>query len=395
MKDFSILDSYPTGWQGWVRYDIGDEFPVPGILKVTFSLSACVRQLDYSEKTQWAFSFQFQNRPSVVAFQKFGLRLYIQPEFPSFTNRPSSSDKTDLGNSLDFQYKDGLLQVLKKSVRLVENGILKSVGVASLKSRDLIIRNDYRAIHEMYEYFRFASTQLSKDVDRQEDMQRLPEGDHTAGEVIKAALAPWFALRERERERGYNDVASVLSFFSLLEHVLVLLLPLSQNNISVDIDTFIGLPLTDKWTAIFSNASPIDSRMREKVFQIADKYRNFYSHGGVSKRGKSAYFTVPTIGSIPMSLSKVKNDVYFPFLEIASGSNLVEIEVFPFFDELELWLKQGSSSFAMRFIEEGFDVPFSKKFVETFLEVTRSEEEFEDWMQTRSEVLDRFHNFES
>lgn len=64
-------------------------------------------------------------------------------------------------------------------------------------------------------------------------------------------LNTFFAKRDLEQYAVYNSLAMIDSYFSRLEHILVLALPFSKNNKEYDIKKFIGEFWFKKYSEVF------------------------------------------------------------------------------------------------------------------------------------------------
>jgi hypothetical protein len=396
MQNFDRLDDFPNRWTLLDKVKLSEDFPYPENVLITLILSYRVSFLYPLDKMKWACGLLYKGLPCAIALQKSGLRLYMSPshadkavQVASQSNRIGSiKAETSLGSAL--------VAELKKAVSFVEKNFIEELFDESTVADSIFLRNDYQALKEMYLYFRNNSVENSES--RQGDSQRefgYQDRDQVSAKLeIAQILTPWFEKRERFRKKGYYEFVAVIAFFSLLEHILVLLMPLSPEASKLSMHNFLKKDFRRKWDLIFTGEDAENRRIREEVFHVAEKYRNLFSHGGVAKGGRSLYVSLQGIGIITNPLFKRNGDSALPFIEFLPDDPAVDSDVFPFFDKLEHWLTTSSARFGMKFIEEGLDIPHSQKFASEFVALSKDDAEFESWLRLRSEMTDRASNFE-
>lgn len=396
MKNFERLDSFPSSWTSWDKIKLSEDFQYPEYVLITLVLSHRVLSLDPLDKMRWACGFLYKGVPCAIALQKTGLRLFTFSQNVD-TIELTRSQIAHTGQSVsgsDFQ--SALIAELKGALNFVEKRFIEELFIESATTDSIFLRNDYQSLKEMYLYFREKSeeySQGSKGSIKPEFRDNGGVGVSTKLEIAEI-FAPWFEQRERFRKKGYYEFAGVLAFFSLLEHILVLLMPLSPEASKLSLHEFLKNDFKTKWDLIFTEKDALNLEMRQEVLHIAEKYRNLFSHGGVAKSGRSLYVSLRGIGIITNPLFKRNRDPSLPFIEFLPENPTVDSDVFPFFDEIELWLAKSSARFGMKFIEEGLDIPHSREFASEFVERSKDEEEFDDWLSLRSEMTDRATNFE-
>ena len=385
MKDFSLLEPFPESWPNWTGVNLNEEFPNPEYLQITLILSTLTSPVRIGEKTRWAYGFIFKGVPCVISLQKFGLRLYVRTE------------KVATQEAKNADVQGFLIAALRKAVKYVKRQYISAFFEEISESDTLVLRNDYHPIRNMYQYFRDAAAGASEThrADDSESIEGVRESEVPILGSTKEFLAPWFEDRERFRNKGYYEFAAVLAFFSLIEHVLVLLVSLSSSAFDQPLAGFIKMELKAKLNVIFVKGDPDSDMMRSKLLAIADKYRNFFAHGGITKGGRATHVHLKGIGPVANPAFKLNRDPSLPFIEFLPNKPTIDSEVFPFFDEFEKWLAQGPTRFEMKFINDGMDILYDKKFLVRFLEACSDESTFDDWLRERSLATDRLINFES
>ena len=387
MEEFSILDPFPPSWLAWNRHNIDDEIKHPEWLYASLALSERASALATTDKMRWASGFCYRGTACVVTLQKFGLRLYI-----------SGGDSLHKDESSDYSpatIRDSLVAQLQILLGIVEKNVLIPLFREQRTLGEIVIRNDYFAIRNMYEYFRTRSLNW-ENLEAEISILNLSSPDliEPSGSSVAEMLRPYLKKKKQLQYKGYFEFAAILAFFSLLEHVLVLLKPMSIQESQISVNDFIGLSLTKKWVSVFGSSDQEANRMKDDILKISDRYRNFYAHGGVAKGGKSAYVSIPGLGMLSSPDIEQQRQPSFPFIDGKLGGTQIQAKVFPFFDKIEAWLESSALSHGMKYIKEGLNVSFENSFREEILSLTKDDQKFDQWLEMRSQALDRFLNFE-
>lgn len=242
---------------------------------------------------RWARGFSYKGVACVVALQKFGLRLYMAEE--GFTNDQLTSIANDPLSRDENRalFIDSLVIDLKKAVKIVERKLLIPLFAKERERGAIVIRNDYNAIRQMYLYF-------------------------------------------RERAENWEELEAVVRVES-----------------GFATNQFLGLDIWEKWSVVLGKSHQ-SLRLKDKAFKVADKYRNFYAHGGIAKKSQSSYVHIPGVGSLTDPNFGDMRQPIFPFVEPELKQSDVTDVIFPFFDDVEKWLREGGSRFGMNYVGEGY-----------------------------------------
>jgi hypothetical protein len=156
---------------------------------------------------------------------------------------------------------------------------------------------------------------------------------------------------------AYNTLAGVNAYFSLLEHNLVLVLPFVGFDPSDGaLATFIGDRWGEKIKKVFEVGSDADaSRRYNHLHDIAETYRNTYSHGGFDKEGAAVWVHLPDLGALPARLSDIRDAPHFELLPV-DEKDLDEIT--KALAEVDEWLRTAKTKYGIRFAESGLDVAY-------------------------------------
>jgi hypothetical protein len=165
------------------------------------------RSLGRAEKLAWEFPFTFRGRPCSIASEKFGLRLYLG-ENPG-EGQDTEPDIAEAGRTV--------VSKLSAAVRCLERHVLSVLATEQVAAGNLTIHNQAGRLRSTYEYFRRLATDayagrgiLARDYDDRSD--RTPFLDR-------------FRVVAEQAEGLDAAMAMTVAYFSLLEHLLVLVLP--------------------------------------------------------------------------------------------------------------------------------------------------------------------------
>ena len=114
-----------------------DEAPVPSLLKYALTLIG-LKVYGPGEKVARFVNFTYRGEPCVLAYEKFGLRLYLRTEAPEEEARKT-------------QVK--VAKQLRSSMRVVEKVIMDAAPELLGKGEATVV-NQHRSLRRAYEYFR-------------------------------------------------------------------------------------------------------------------------------------------------------------------------------------------------------------------------------------------------
>lgn len=311
------------------------EAPVPVLLRHALALIG----IDYhgpGEKVAWWVDFTYKGYPAELAHQKFGLRLRIGGDVSE-----------EVGRSLLGEMQKKLLS----AVRTVEE-LLTETANDTLNAGEVTVVNQHHALRGAYDYFRGRAT----DPDVIEDVVvkgKSGDGSTWTSITLGANVMATHAF--------HDLVAAISAFVSSLEHDFVLALPFLNFDPATDnLTKIIGDRWGEKWRRVVGHADPQAVRLRERLAQVVERWRNPYSHGGFEKgHAATLYLHTPGLGALPVGLSSVRDSPLFSF----HSASETDIEgVFALFDEIDNYLATTIPD-AMEWIESGLDVRFDTDFV--------------------------------
>jgi hypothetical protein len=343
LRDFG---SGPEGHPGFARSDLNahkyliepGRLPVIGALHIIMRSLIGTYALGRAEKLAWEYVFVFRGRVCSLALEKFGLRLYLEPK-----------DGTD-----EAAEQHAILSKLSAASRSLEKNLLRGVVAEGLTTSQLLVRNQAGSLREMYKYFR----KLAESAYAGDGILARKFDDKHQGELV----TPSFRFMVEREEGLYATVAMIVAYFSLLEHLLVFgLAATAFDPATGSIEEFIGDTLLDKFKAIFEiESDPAARNYYNRLHEVAEKWRNPYSHGGFDKAGGALSITVPGLGAIPVMLSDIRTHPAFHLLPDRENSF---DEVTGLFDELDAWLRQGKIWSGIAWAESGLNISFGADFL--------------------------------
>ena len=135
----------------------------------------------------------------------------------------------------------------------------------------------------------------------------------------------------------HDMIAAISAYVSLLEHHLVLALAFSDFDPSKeDLTEMIGSRWGEKWGRILGKEGEA-GRYWQRLFDVVERWRNPYSHGGFEKgHGATIFLHTPGVNAaVPIGLSRIRNSPLFSFMP--AGETDIS-DVFALFDEIDSFM---------------------------------------------------------
>lgn len=188
-------------------------------------------------------------------------------------------------------------------------------------------------------------------------------------------------------------MAMMDAFFSRLENLLVFSIPFVGLPPEVSsCMTFIALPWADKYKHTFNLNNNIAAlKQYEKLREIKEKYRNPISHGFFQKDNASIFIQMPMVGAVPLNLSIIKDNLHFSLIPISKDTYS---EICASFDSFEEFLRESSLKYALQYAETGLDVAFDTDSIAKYRAASKSEEEFEIFIEGMRRFYDMYMNMD-
>lgn len=147
----------------------------------------------------------------------------------------------------------------------------------------------------------------------------------------------------------------------------------------------------EKMKQVIDMTDPDSKRQFDALHEIAERFRNTYSHGAFGRGGKAAMFVhVPDVGGVPVTLGEfgVRPELLF----VPAVKDDFD-EICGVFDSCEDWLANGPLADGHRWVLEGLDFRFDAKF-RTEIADARSQGRFDEFLSATSEYVDALMNMD-
>ena len=364
LKDFStpITDGPDLVWgsEGQRIPIERHQFPIPNLLLFILH-GVCGFPLGWrGEKMHWCVPFAYKGKDCTIAFEKFGLRLYIEK------SKSEINPKEVLGK-------------LEKAIGSAEKHILSTLAQQQIIDGNITIANHFHRLDGQYHYFR-----------EQAETSFIPQESQKANDPIEGIAEILNRNFSAGRSGSYNALAMIDAYFSRLEHFLVLALPFSNYDRQSDnLVDFVGMVWSDKLKRILNvNESAVQTYYEQLVY-VKEKYRNTFAHGGFEKSGQSFYFHLPKFGAIPASMSGHRESVHFNLFPVENDSFK---SICKLFDEFDNYLKNDALVSAWKLADSGLDLVLEEKKLSEMLAESKDITSFEQWIEREAYMADMYAN---
>ncbi len=350
LKDFESdpdpkVIKVPLGKDVWTVKENRIELPTnlriyhPYIIFIIFVHLKNFKYFGREEKVAWTIPVKFKGHPFILTHRKFG--FYI-------ISNEDGDEITRIGHEA--------ILCIKKAIPYAET-LIEPVITQLVDKGNVTLENKYRAIQSRYQFFRKKAEKEFKQAIKNKGKVKKTE---RKGKGMFASVTTFENLSAKYRLAGNNYATAMLdSYFSLLEHILVLLLPFVPHIKfeQIDLNSFISLNWRDKLKIIIELEKDANAlKLYERLSAIKEDLRNPLTHGYFLKDGNSLYVHMPKVGAIPMNLTKKENHLSYAFF-VVHKTNFDEI--INTFDEFHNYLRTSPSTmFGMKYIEIGLPIAF-------------------------------------
>jgi hypothetical protein len=313
-------------------------------------------------KLDWHCGFTVDGVPCVLASTKWGLRLYLDAVVGD-------------GDAAE-QFAQRVLDKLAAAQRVVNKSVLQPQLAAEIQAGNVTVTNQHAMLRDGYEYFRNgAKGAYAGD-------GRLPP-DNFLVDLIAGAGS---------QEGWWNTLAMVQAYFSLLEHVLIGCLPFTSfDPATEDLVWVIGAKWNEKMKTVVDLTDSESKRQFDALHDIAERFRNTYSHGAFGSKRKAAMFVqVPDVGGVPVTLGEfgVRPELFFVPAVKDDFDRICGV-----FDSCDDWLANGPLADAHKWILEGLNFRFDAQFRADAADA-RSKGRFDEFLSAASMHMDAVENMD-
>jgi len=302
-------------------------------------------EIEYGgEKTAWFIRFNYSNLPYSISLMKSGLLLFGKKDSPETTIK--------------------LLNSLRKTKKYI-NPIYESKSKEKINNREITIRNSYHFLYSRYEF----NLNLFSRIENDDYIYKK--------NMIKDVVLLYAFLNLTE------------SWFGWLEHILILLFPLSNKYMEFDFMKFISSDWTTKFNFVFADHR-ILLKYYNKLKQIKEQFRNTFTHGGIRKNNSEILVHWKGIGAIPYILSDT--DIY-PDIKFQCYSYDFNKEI-DIFNSFHFDLANDDTKLKYMFISSGIDIYCSIDDHKNIVDALKSENQLYDYIEYINREQEAAMNFE-
>lgn len=293
------------------------------------------------EKVAWEIPILFKGKEFVLAHRKFGFDISAFKE---------SKELQDLAVEA--------IEKINIATPLVETVINPKIQ-EQVRLGNITLESKYTSIRSRYIFFR-KKLENKNNHDLIELKSKITNFNWSNFKTSEEAEKSYNEIQRLRNSNSYYLYAMIDSYFSLLEHISVLLIPfLSHIRISeLDFEKFIGQNWKKKLQFILENkVNPGVNRKIEILEEIKENIRNPVSHGYFYKNRKSFYVHMEGLGAIPFTLTKSKTK--YKFSDFSPDFMPIKT-ICKHFDDFDEFLETQKTKFGMRYIKRDLPVAFDK-----------------------------------
>ena len=366
-KDALAGSRYDTGIT-WRKIDIDRSIsPLPYMV---FVCLVVIQDFDYwgqGEKVLWEIPIKYKSYSFNLALRKFGLSLACRDDYP-----PESMVME-------------MLKQLDKAIRISDK-LLQPYAQNQVKNGNVTMANRYIRLNMRYQFFRKKSKEIYSRIDKKQKAMKKGADFHSVTKMISYK-------NKSEREAAYYTIAMLDSYFSRLEHLLVLILPfLGFDHTKDNLVQLMSSTWSYKYKRVFKLRDDKKAKnLYERLASVKEKYRNTITHGDFEKGGASLYFHLIEFGAIPVRMSGFKDSIYYSFLPITLDSYK---QICDLLDEVDDLLITGKTKYGVMFAKSGLDVAFDEKSLSAYSKAMKSDDKFKSLIEEISYEDNKFTNMD-
>jgi hypothetical protein len=235
-----------------------------------------------------------------------------------------------------------------------------------------LIVNRFREFYERYRFFRRLAEKAYLKARKPPRRRRTAKSelDHAVLHITDNMSH----LLSSNREGFFHSTAMVETYFSALEHRLVLIRAFAGAPLAPgELKQILASKWYDKLKAVLSTAGDREAELLLATLRrIKERIRNPFAHGGVENDGGSLFFHLPQVGAIPANFSRFGDSVRFSFLPIEPDDH---VKCCATFDALDKLLSRGALSDPHRLMEAGIDPSFDAESLKNYADASADGEE--------------------
>lgn len=358
-KDFkSLSPKTSVDYFDFVKVLPSEFEPPPYLVKIIFLGILGFKNHGRLEKVSWHTYFFYKKRIFLIHDQKFS----------SWTIEAQRDDKETRRIAKEIENR------INKATRLLDDIIYDSAKSKSSKY-EFFLNNHYSKLYSYYDFYR------KKTIAAINDYKKILL-------TLKKKKKEIDIIKFTSGLFKYEDAVSkycfslILSFFSLLEFLLIAFYVFEQKNITLKrfekFNKDEGLRWNEKFKIIFNiQNNQILNSVYQHLFKIKKIYRNPLTHGMTNELSILIY--LPAVGLVPRSYKHFKESVHYGFVEIHSGEAKEITETFNIF--LKFIEKKRPYNFYVMYLKSGFSIPLITKRINEIRKYMTSVNNFKNYLQ--------------
>jgi len=310
------------------------------------------------EKLAWEFALRFEDIPMTLAFQKFGLRAYVEKNVIDEAGAEAVANR--------------MVNTIGSAMPLLRKTVLAMIADEQIARGELNVRNHFLLLHRQYAHFRDLSigSELAAAAAR-------PIREELEGTLN--VRFPGFELRDQAR---YEAKAGLNAFFSLLEHLLLIEFLLSGQDATGGL---LAKFIASGWNTKFKQLLDL-SDQETKVY---GELRNPSVHGEVHSDGTDFDFLLPGVGPVPARLV-ITNSGGYRYRWTETDSSALSDMV----DGVEAWLRSGPLESAVVYGDSDLPLFFGDALREDLVNARHDVAELHDLIKAIQRMTDDAANMD-
>lgn len=373
-KDFIKLEtpesqqeSYSTYRARYAEKQLGIEFPHDFMIFITL---VYLKGFNYTyqpvEKILCEIPFKYKDFTCWFTISKFGFDLTI--------------------NSQDIEVTKELIKKLNNAIKIADK-LCSPLIEDMINKGNITLENQSTFIRRRYEYFRKTAEELYTS-----PVPRVKKEDQ--GYIFSEFFRRKNAEVKRSQEGSFNAQAMLDAYFSLQEHLLVLLLPFCEfNKESENLTEFISNNWTTKFKRIFKPQENKELMTHfENLRLIKESYRNKSAHGEFEKNNGSFYVHFGILGAVPVQMSQYDKIGEYSFVSITDFNFEDICKVIDAFDHYLATSDKWKRPIFM--ISSGIDINYDDSSIKQYLTAIESDEILQQFIEEYYQMEDRITNMD-
>ena len=298
------------------------------------------------EKLAWEYALRYEGVPMTLAFQKFGMRAYIDIE------------RIDEPGAVDMASR--LALTIGRALPLLRKTVLSAIADEQISRGEINVDNHLPRLKRQYEHFRNLSSASLLAASVAEPIREEQPGPPRTISVRLPSI-------ELEQQAGYESNAALSAFFSMLEHLLLIEFLLSGREADGGrLGTFLASGWKAKFKYVMDLEDPQTKVQYDKLAEIHDQARNRSVHGGVHSDGTDFNFLLPGVGPVSAHLVISGRKRTYRWSSKTTASSVQDV-----LDEVGGWLENRPLGPAITYGESGLPLFFGSGLRNELVEARR------------------------